>query len=65
MIIYQNNPKIKENTAFVLEKIADAKKGDKISFSFAEILDKDGNFYNKKTLFFLKFSLTKRKKLIY
>ena len=24
-----------------------AKKGDKVSFSFAEILDKDGNFYNK------------------
>ena len=30
MIIYQNNPKIKENTAFVLEKIADAKKGDNV-----------------------------------
>ncbi len=25
----------------------DAKRGDKVSFSFAEVLDKDGNFYNE------------------
>ena len=29
------------------EFTVDAKKGDKVSFSFAEILDKNGNFYNK------------------
>lgn len=29
------------------EFTVEAKKGDKVSFSFAEILDKNGNFYNK------------------
>ena len=36
-----------QNMTGYLEFTADAKKGDKVSFSFAEILDKDGNFYNK------------------
>ena len=30
MIIYENNPKIKKNTEFVLKKIAGAKEGDNI-----------------------------------
>lgn len=36
-----------QNMTGYLEFTADAKKGDKVSFSFAEILDQDGNFYNK------------------
>lgn len=36
-----------QNMTGYLEFTAEAKKGDKVSFSFAEILDKDGNFYNK------------------
>lgn len=35
-----------QNMTGYLEFTVDAKKGDKVSFSFAEILDKDGNFYN-------------------
>ena len=36
-----------QNMTGYLEFTVEAKKGDKVSFSFAEILDKDGNFYNK------------------
>ncbi len=36
-----------QNMTGYLEITADAKKGDLISFSFAEILDKDGNFYKE------------------
>lgn len=35
-----------QNMTGYLEFTVNAKKGDKVSFSFAEILDKDGNFYN-------------------
>ncbi len=35
-----------QNMTGYLEFTVEAKKGDKVSFSFAEILDKDGNFYN-------------------
>ena len=36
-----------QNMTGCLEITVDAKKGDKLSFSFGEILDKDGNFYNE------------------
>ena len=36
-----------QNMTGYLKITVDAKEGDKISFSFAEILDKDGNFYNE------------------
>ncbi len=36
-----------QNMTGYLEFTVEAKKGDKVSFSFAEILDKDGNFYKK------------------
>ncbi len=36
-----------QNMTGYLQFTVDAKKGDKVSFSFAEILDKDGNFYNE------------------
>ena len=36
-----------QNMTGYLEFTVDAKAGDKASFSFAEILDKDGNFYNE------------------
>ena len=36
-----------QNLTGYLEFTVKAKKGDKVSFTFAEILDKDGNFYNK------------------
>ncbi len=35
-----------QNMTGCLEFTLDAKKGDEVSFSFGEILDKDGNFYN-------------------
>lgn len=35
-----------QNITGYLEITTDANKGDVLSFSFAEILDKDGNFYN-------------------
>ena len=35
-----------QNLTGYLEFTVDAKKGERVSFSFAEILDKDGNFYN-------------------
>ena len=35
-----------QNMTGYLEFTVDAHKGDEISFSFGEILDKDGNFYN-------------------
>lgn len=35
-----------QNITGYLEFTVNAKKGKKVSFSFAEILDKDGNFYN-------------------
>ena len=35
-----------QNMTGYLEITADAKEGDELSFSFGEILDKDGNFYN-------------------
>lgn len=35
-----------QNMTGYLEITVDAEKGDEISFSFGEILDKDGNFYN-------------------
>ncbi len=35
-----------QNMTGYLEFTADADEGDEISFSFGEILDKDGNFYN-------------------
>ena len=35
-----------QNMTGYLEITLDAKKGDKVSFSFGEILDKNGNFYN-------------------
>ncbi|MBR2880048.1 MAG: family 78 glycoside hydrolase catalytic domain, partial [Oscillospiraceae bacterium] len=35
-----------QNITGYLEITADAKEGDELSFSFGEILDKDGNFYN-------------------
>lgn len=35
-----------QNMTGYLEFTVNAKRGDKVSFSFAEILDKDGNFYN-------------------
>lgn len=35
-----------QNMTGYLEINVDAKEGDELSFSFAEILDKDGNFYN-------------------
>ena len=35
-----------QNMTGCLEITLDAKKGDEVSFSFGEILDKDGNFYN-------------------
>lgn len=35
-----------QNMTGYLEITVDAHKGDKVSFSFGEILDKDGNFYN-------------------
>lgn len=36
-----------QNMTGYLEITADAKEGDELSFSFGEILDKDGNFYNE------------------
>ncbi|MBO5261417.1 MAG: family 78 glycoside hydrolase catalytic domain [Clostridia bacterium] len=36
-----------QNLTGYFEVFANAKAGDKISFSFAEVLDKDGNFYNE------------------
>lgn len=36
-----------QNMTGYLEITVDAKEGDKVSFSFGEILDKDGNFYNE------------------
>ncbi len=36
-----------QNMTGYLEITLDAKEGDKVSFSFGEILDKDGNFYNE------------------
>lgn len=36
-----------QNLTGYLEISLDAKKGDKAEFSFGEILDKDGNFYNE------------------
>lgn len=36
-----------QNMTGYLEFTVEAKKGDKVSFSFAEILDKKGNFYNE------------------
>ena len=36
-----------QNMTGYLEITVDAGAGDKVSFSFAEILDKDGNFYNE------------------
>ena len=36
-----------QNMTGCLEITVDAKKGDMLSFSFGEILDKDGNFYNE------------------
>lgn len=36
-----------QNLTGYLEFTVSAKKGDEVDFSFAEILDKDGNFYNK------------------
>ncbi len=36
-----------QNITGYLEITADAKEGDELSFSFGEILDKDGNFYNE------------------
>lgn len=36
-----------QNMTGYLEIIVDGKKGDKLSFSFAEILDFNGNFYNE------------------
>lgn len=35
-----------QNMTGYLEVTVDAKEGDELSFSFGEILDKDGNFYN-------------------
>lgn len=35
-----------QNMTGYLEFTVDAKKGDRVSFSFGEILDKNGNFYN-------------------
>lgn len=35
-----------QNMTGYLEITLDARKGDKVSFSFGEILDKNGNFYN-------------------
>lgn len=35
-----------QNITGCLEITVDGKEGDKLSFSFGEILDKDGNFYN-------------------
>ena len=35
-----------QNMTGYLEITVDAKEGDEVSFSFGEILDKDGNFYN-------------------
>ena len=40
-----------QNMTGYLEITVDAKEGNKISFSFAEILDKDGNFYNENSPF--------------
>lgn len=36
-----------QNMTGYLEITTDAKEGDELSFSFGEILDKDGNFYNE------------------
>ena len=36
-----------QNLTGYFEVNCDAKKGDKISFSFGEVLDKNGNFYNE------------------
>lgn len=36
-----------QNMTGYLEITVDAKAGDKLAFSFGEILDKDGNFYNE------------------
>lgn len=36
-----------QNLTGALEITLDSKAGDKVSFSFAEVLDKDGNFYNE------------------
>lgn len=36
-----------QNMTGYLEITADAKEGEELSFSFGEILDKDGNFYNE------------------
>ena len=36
-----------QNMAGVLEITVDAEDGDKVAFSFGEVLDKDGNFYNR------------------
>ncbi len=36
-----------QNMTGYLELTVDASRGDEISFSFGEILDKDGNFYNE------------------
>ncbi len=35
-----------QNLAGVLEITVDAEDGDQVAFSFGEVLDKDGNFYN-------------------
>ncbi len=35
-----------QNMAGVLEIAVDAEDGDQVAFSFGEVLDKDGNFYN-------------------